>query len=368
MKSAKSKEWQLLFSIFLFCSGLGLSIVVPHLTSAAAAEGLAGIQTKKAKVQTDLGGFGILGDSNSDEYQADDHRGSEFAKTTLSWVEQLVAKRELNFGPWGAWDEPRRTGYKYNWARSGATTRDMILSGQPEGLAQQVASGEVSHVFIWIGMNDFNTWNGTYQAIYEGDLNEVELQAKVDGIVADITTAVDTLLQAGEVQIVIATIADRGLTPSDQMTFPDPAKRQRITEAINQVNAGIIALAKARNVEVADVSRMAAEYLSRLDKEGNIGVGGIPINFAGKGNDPHFIQLDDEVGHPGTVASGLIANHLFIDPFNRRYGMDIQPLSDQEILESAGISSQAKQTDCFSFLSILMPLLGILTLSNFRTK
>jgi hypothetical protein len=366
MRLNKSKEWQLFLPIFLFCGGIGLIFFLR--TSPAAADRLSEAQKEKTKLEVTMGGFGILGDSNSDEYRADDQRGGEFAETTLSWMEQLVVKRELNFGPWGTWDEPRRTGYKYNWARSGATTRDMILSGQPEGLAQQVASGEVSHVFIWIGMNDFNTWNGTYQAIYEGDLSGVELQVKVDGIVADITTAVDTLLQAGEVEIVIATIVDKGVTPNEQVTFPDAAKRQRVTEAINEVNAGIVALAKARNIEVSDVSRMAAEYLSRLDKKGNIGVGGIPINFVGKGNDPHFIQLDDEVGHPGTVASGLIANQLFIDPFNRRYGLDIQPLSDQEILEGAGISPQAKQTGCFSFLSILIPLLGILTLSKFRTK
>ena len=330
MELNKSKTWRLFFSIFLFCGGIGLAFL---FISPAAVAGL---------FKPRVAGFGILGDSNSDEYQADDQRGGEFADTTLSWVEQLVAKRELNFGPWGTWDEPRRTGYKYNWARSGATTRDLIVSGQHEGLAQQVAAGEVSHVFIWIGMNDFNTWNGTYQAIYEGNLSEAELQAKVDGIVADITTAVDTLLQAGEVQIVIATVADRGMTPNDQVTFPDPAKRQRVTEAINQVNAGIIALAQARNLGVADVSKIAADSLTRLDEKGFIGVGGVPINAISKSNDPHFMQLDDRQGHLGTVASGLIANQLFIEPFNRQYGLDIQPLSDQEILESAGILSEVK--------------------------
>jgi hypothetical protein len=35
-------------------------------------------------------GVGIMGDSNSDEYQADDHRGGEYASTTLGWVEQLL--------------------------------------------------------------------------------------------------------------------------------------------------------------------------------------------------------------------------------------------------------------------------------------
>ena len=52
-------------------------------------------------------GFGIMGDSTSDEYQADDHRGGDYASTTLGWVEQLVKQRDLNFGPWGTWVLPK---------------------------------------------------------------------------------------------------------------------------------------------------------------------------------------------------------------------------------------------------------------------
>ena len=85
-------------------------------------------------------GIGIMGDSNSDEYRADDNRGGEYAPTTLNWMEQLVLSRELNFGPWGTWGGPRRTGYEYNWARSGATAHSLITSGQHTGLAQQVAA------------------------------------------------------------------------------------------------------------------------------------------------------------------------------------------------------------------------------------
>lgn len=103
-----------------------------------------------------VSGIGVLGDSNSDEYRADDNRGGTYAATTLNWMEQLVLSRGLNFGPWGRWGGPRRSGYKYNWARSGATVRSMISFGQHTGLARQVANGEVSHVFMWIGSNDFH--------------------------------------------------------------------------------------------------------------------------------------------------------------------------------------------------------------------
>src|SRR6185295_5345010 len=72
------------------------------------------------------GGFGVMGDSGSDEYRADDNRGGAYAATTLNWVELLVRFRGLDFGPWATWGEPRRTGYEYNWARSGARAADVI--------------------------------------------------------------------------------------------------------------------------------------------------------------------------------------------------------------------------------------------------
>src|SRR5688572_25679629 len=102
------------------------------------------------------GGLGIMGDSNTDEYRANDNRGGSYAATTLNWLEQLVAKRGVQAGSWGTWGEPRRSGYKYNWARSGATAGSMIANGQHTGLAQQITAGEVQYVIIYVGINDFH--------------------------------------------------------------------------------------------------------------------------------------------------------------------------------------------------------------------
>jgi phospholipase/lecithinase/hemolysin len=282
-------------------------------------------------------GFGILGDSNTDEYRADDDRGGEYAATTLSWVELLAARRGLNFGPWGSWGEPRRTGYKYNWARSGATTHDLIASGQHTGLAQLVAGGEVAYVFVFIGGNDFALWNGTYDEIYDGRLSGGALQAKLDGIVADLTTAVDTVLSAGQVDMVIVTIGDAGLAPDTIASSPEPAKRRRVTDAINQVNARIAEMAIARGVAVVDTNNMLAALGPQLDPEGNLSLGGEQIALFAKGDEPHHGRLGDGAGHPGTVLSAYIANILFIEPFNSHYGLNIAPLSDNEILEGAGL-------------------------------
>ena len=83
-------------------------------------------------------GFGVMGDSSSDEYRADDWRGGAYADTTLNWVELLVKYRGLDFGSWGTRDYPRRTGYEYNWALTGEDSEGLISSGQHTGLAQQL--------------------------------------------------------------------------------------------------------------------------------------------------------------------------------------------------------------------------------------
>ncbi len=285
-------------------------------------------------------GIGILGDSSSDEYRADDNRGGVYAATTFNWLELLVQNRGLNFGPWGTWGEPRRTGYKYNWSRSGATAESMIGSGAHLGLASQVAAGEVSHVYIWIGGNDFATWNNTYANIYQGVLSDAELQAKTVSIVADLTTAVDTLLKAGPVSIVIVTLIDRGIAPDMVTQFPDAAKRQRVTDAVNFVNDGIRTMAAARHdVAVVDGNAFALALRDRIDPRGNLLVGDQSIDLFGYGNEPHSGRLNDDDGHAGTVVSGLFANILFLEPFNRVYGTGIAPLSDAEILRAAGLAT-----------------------------
>ncbi len=191
-----------------------------------------------------------MGDSISDEYRADDNRGGGYGATTLNWMEQLVVRRGLNFGAWGTWGEPRRTGYEYNWARSAATTSSMLEQGQHTGLAQQVAEGKVSIVFVWIGDDDFSLTNGTYEEIYDGSLSDADLQTKMDQTVDNITTAVDTVLAAGPVKMVLVTLADEGLAPQALFRYPNPAGRRRFTNAVDQVNIGLKKMASTRGITV----------------------------------------------------------------------------------------------------------------------
>lgn len=284
-------------------------------------------------------GFGIMGDSNSDEYQADDHRGGEYASTTMGWVEQLVKNRGLNFGPWGTWGEPRRTGYEYNWARSGATAESMISSGQHTGLARQVAEGKVSYVFLWIGTNDFHALRGSYKEIYDGSLSDEQVRKKESSIVANITLAVDTVLAAGPVNMVIVDIRDIGWVPQAQELYPDAAGRQRVSKVIQSINQQLGAMAAQRHINIVAADDFTRSLLERSDQSGYLHMGNTQINLLGSGNEPQNLRLRDSSGHPGTVASGLIANVLFITPFNSQYDTNIASLTDEEILENAGINS-----------------------------
>jgi hypothetical protein len=284
-------------------------------------------------------GLGVLGDSNSDEYRADDNRGGSYAATTLTWIEILASNRKINFGPWGTRDEPRRTGFEYNWARSAANIRGALKSGQHTGLAQQVAAGEVSHVFIFLGGNDFNLSNRTYDEIYNGDLDDVALQAKIDRIVNDLTIIIDTILNAGEIQMVVVPITDPiiGGGASSLSQYPDPSRRQRVTDAINAINVRLEEMAASRPIGLVDLTEAYEELSSLIDDQGVINLAGESINIDSRGNEPHNLRLNDGSGHPGTVASGLFANIFFIKPFNEFLGLEIPLLSDEEILETAGI-------------------------------
>src|SRR4051794_16090333 len=71
-----------------------------------------------------LGAVGTLGDSFTDEYRF----YSPDRSRARNWVEILSATRRINFGRYSnaSRGEPRNAGFAYNWARSDATTVDMI--------------------------------------------------------------------------------------------------------------------------------------------------------------------------------------------------------------------------------------------------
>lgn len=297
---------------------------------------MAGCSGGNGAAQGDMPGIGILGDSFYDEYRGSDGRGGEYAGVTFNLVELLVRKRSLNLGPWGNWGEPRRTGYAYNWARSGANSGSLISKGQHTGVAEQIAAGDVAFVFIGIGANDFNPYHGnTYSSIYAGTMSDGEVAAKIEGAIRNVTLAVDTVQEAGAQGVAITLFTQWEMDPTLPQTYPDAEGRQRVAEAIEAVNAGLQSMAAERGVAVVDQNALGGDLLSRLEG-GLLTVGDVEIDFMRNGDEPHHVRLADGQ-HLGTVMSGLAANIYLVDLFNRQFGLDIAPLSEDEILQEAGL-------------------------------
>jgi hypothetical protein len=283
-------------------------------------------------------GLAILGDSTQDEYRADNPRGGEYGDTTFNWVELLARYRNVNVGAWGERGEPRRGGYAYNWARSGATTRSLIEGGQHTGAAGQVRASQVSHVLIQIGINDFGEGE-LGLAIYTGELRGPVLERRLDAMVESIRLAILSNKVAGA-QVMVAPLQDYvsiEAVPEVDRLLPDPAGRQRLMNAYVYMDDRLEGIATREGAVYFDFNAaLQAELRRRAEPRGGIMVGGERISFSSKGDEPHHAFLDDQYAHPGTVLSAIMAN-LYIERMNAAFGTTFAPFSDDEIIRIAGI-------------------------------
>lgn len=283
-----------------------------------------------------LKGVAVIGDSQSDEYRADDSRGSTYESTTLNWVELLSKYRKVDFGEWGIWEEPRRTGFSYNYARSGATANSMIVSGQHIGVSEQVKDGNVNLVIMYIGANDFAPYitDDGYQAIYDGSLTRAGLLRKENLIVANIKTAIDTILDSGSAKILLVKIPDWGNHIGVQIAFPFPDQRVLVSNAIAETNDQLDKMASSYGIPTVDPNQFY-KTLNEYDTKDGVKIDGQTFSRVIPSDDPHSLLLDDGV-HPGTVMNGLFANFI-ISALNQSIGTSLKPFSTKEIFNAAGL-------------------------------
>lgn len=280
--------------------------------------------------------IGILGDSTVDEYRGSDNRGGDYSEGTYNWLELLIMLRNFDAGKWDNWPEPRRTGYEYNWARSAATARSLLEGQQHTGLAQQVSEGLIDVVVVSVGVNDFAIFNNQYEMVYSGEIAGEALDQKIQVIISDYTTAVDTILNARAIPVIVSTIPDQSLTPSvmSDERFADPARRQIVSDAIRRVNEGIIQMANERGLAYLDFDAM---YLSLLPLiQNGYTIEGANVSLFAKGDDPHNGVLSDGI-HPGTVVEGIVANK-YLELINQKLNLNIPLLTDIEIARAAGLA------------------------------
>jgi hypothetical protein len=185
-----------------------------------------------------------------------------------------------------------------------------------------VRNGVVDSALLMIGANDVVQYLGSILAGHPEQF--------VHTVVTNITTAAATVASAGNVGLVVANIPDIGVTPKMQRQLNhDPVLLRRLTDGIALADQQINDVAASYRIPVIDLLDMS--YLVTQPLE----MGGVEVT--------KFFAPDDY--HPGTVPQGIIAN-TFLAALNIGYGTDVSglPMSDQEILTTAGIDHPPGET------------------------
>lgn len=278
----------------------------------------------------------IIGDSVQDEYRADSNRGAPYYSTTFNPIELMQRLRGVDFGAWGTRAEPRRSGYEYNWARSGDDT-DAAIYHQIGGVVAQLNSGAATHAIIHLGLNDLNE-NGLISSIYYGTISGQPLTDALNHIADNISYLGRTANTAAPGRVLIATTQDYFTTAllPETPSFPDPAGIARVNAALDYIDARVQTQSAADGVLFWDYNAaLAAELAPR--RSGNvITVGGKSILISPRSNEYHGAWLaEPPYAHAGTALSGLIAN-VYIDALNAKFGLSIPRLTDAEIIAAAG--------------------------------
>jgi phospholipase/lecithinase/hemolysin len=268
--------------------------------------------------------IGVLGDSYSDEYQFYPPDRS----TAENWVEILARTRGLNFGRYSTQSrgEPRNQGFEFNWARSDATSTDLIKSGQLTGLAEQVAGGAVSVVVIFIGGNDF------IYALQSKDA-AILVQSVQTRAQANLRVAVDTILKASpRVCVLIATLPSILELPE----FTEPLERGLLSPSLALAfNAAIerynreVRILTLRNPRAVLLDLALLERLAPRPDRDHVRIYGRTLDRGHPQNRPDHVFLAD-ARHVGTLPQAVMAN-LVINTLNSRFQTRIKPLGLAEI-------------------------------------
>jgi hypothetical protein len=283
-----------------------------------------------------LAKLGAMGESYTDELNL------EAGLFVTNWVSQLSTFRGIDFGPTaaqagvGTWGEPRRLGYKYNWARAGATSSTLLTQGQHTGCAGQFASNGVSSAVLAIGLNDFISGSAAYHAIYSNLWNASQIQTYANQTVSNIETALVTVRNAG-VSVALANIIDSGLLPGAE-GLTNASARDQVTVVIQSVNSSLKDLAQKYQLPLVDWYGLTSALLGpNTNLHATLKVGNVTMNLRGTGSGSTPTNAFFDGAHFGTVINGLFAN-LFLQAFVSGYGATNALFSEQEILSHAGIA------------------------------
>src|SRR5262245_6776121 len=283
-------------------------------------------------VARSLGPVGAVGDSYTDEYQF----YPPDRTTARNWVEILHTLRRVNFGPLSTRSrgEPRDQGFACNWARSAATSVDMIRNQLP-GLAAQVARGKIRFAWVFIGGNDYLDALAGIAAGTTPPSAAPALIAQVESQVdRNFTTAIDTLLAASpRVNLVVATLPDIRLVPIAREAMATPqgqALVAAVSDSIRRYSAVITAAAGNPRVALVDLASATAPLASSPAATAAFGS---TVNLRTPGDDYHDLFLADGV-HLGTIGQSFIAD-LFAEAIDTKFGAHLAPISPRQAVRYA---------------------------------
>jgi hypothetical protein len=283
-----------------------------------------------------VGPVGTLGDSYTDEYRFYPPDRS----VARNWVEMLHSLRGVSFGHFTTKSrgEPRDQGFAYNWARSDATSVDMIANQLP-GLTQQVAAGQVKYAWIFIGGNDYLHLLDSIQA---GKIAPADIPAAIQQTTAQLevnfVTAVDTLLAANpNVKLVVSTLPAISNVPLARLAAMQSPQAAAVLQGVDLAVANYNALIRQT---AATSSRIALVDLDAVVKQ--IGAtatnGQIPfdhtiIDLTHPSDDYHSFFLGDYI-HIGTVGQGIVADEFAL-AIDGKFGAQLFPPAPDEIVHYA---------------------------------
>lgn len=255
-----------------------------------------------------IDGVGAIGD------------GGASGSSTGKYPGMLQATRGLNFGG------PTTP---YNFATVGATSTTVLNpGGQVAQLAAQVQSGNVTFAFMYIGDNDLV--NNAF-AVANGSLNGAALVAAQNLLIQNIETGVNTVMAAGG-KIVMGGVSDAVHTPFTAAINADPTKKALVEGVNSAIESQLMAFAASKGIPFIDFFGLEKSIFD----SGQFVVGGVNISLTNVGPDPHNFFQDNL--NAGIVIRAEIAN-LWLQAL-KGYVVNIPLLSDQEILNLAGIGNE----------------------------
>ncbi len=195
------------------------------------------------------------------------------------------------------------------FARSGATSKDLVQGGQHTRAAAQFGTGDLA--MLWIGGNDF--FRKTFNVV-------VGSYGFIDDLEANVDTTLSTLRGAG-MEVVVMNLPDLSNVP-----LTDGISNFR--KATQQWNDRLDLLAETHDATVVDVFELFE------------GLANTPNEFPLLGQTPNLDGIGCQLCvfadsiHPSSFAQGFIANAA-IAAINAKYdptqAMPLQPLSIVEV-------------------------------------